>query len=155
MGKSCTVSLVYNHIPQLTASAQRLASMVVEATAQEAVAIAKRSMGGPKSGRTYRRGAIRRGKGEKRRVVAYRFHRASAPGEAPAIDTATLVNSFFTKKVGPLVRVIGVGAEYAAALEFGTERIAPRPFLRPALNAVRDFFIGSMREIVRQGAMRR
>lgn len=154
MSKTCVVQLVYNCIPELTASAERLAEMVVERTAQGAVAHAKVSMAEPKSGRTYPRGAVRRGKGEKRRVVAYRFHRASAPGEAPAIDTGHLVNSFFTKKLGRLVRIIGVNAEYAAALEFGTERIAPRPYLRPALNAVRGFFVGAMREIVRQGVVR-
>lgn len=154
MGKTCTVKLVYNYIPELRVSAERLAEMVVERTAQGAVAHAKVSMAEPKSGRTYPRGAVKRGRGERSRIVAHRFHRASAPGEAPAIDTGHLVNSFFTKKLSRLVRIIGVNAEYAAALEFGTERVAARPYLRPALNAVRSFFMRSMREIVRQGAVR-
>lgn len=93
------------------------------------------------SGRLYRRG-----------------HRASRPGEPPAIDTGTLRSSIMTTveieptavvgKIGPDVEFIGrelakrgragaatlqAGVEYGCYLEVGTARMAPRPFLRPAL----------------------
>lgn len=77
---------------------------------------------GQKSGRLYKRGkAI--------------FHRASAPGEAPASDTGRLVNSINTTISGLEALVVaGRGAvKYARMLEFGTSKIAPRPFMFPAL----------------------
>lgn len=81
----------------------------------------KRSMKGAKTGRTYGN------------------HQASAPGEAPAVDIGSLKNSIQAKPVGDGSREweINVGAEYAAHLEFGTPFIAPRPFARPAAEAIR------------------
>lgn len=78
---------------------------------------------GTKSGRTYKRRSV--------------THQASAPGEAPANDTGRLVNSIHvtTDEGGQVARVhAGPGAvSYAAALEFGTSKMAERPFSRPAL----------------------
>lgn len=137
MARTCIVTLT-TRIPELKANVQRLAEMVVERTAQQAVAIAKESMAEPKSGRLYQRGKV--------------VHQASAPGEAPAIDTGHLVNSFFIRKLNRLQRLITVGAEYAVHLEFGTSRMAARPFLRPALKKVAPHFRMAMAEIIRRGA---
>lgn len=88
---------------------------------------AKKSLAeGGKTGRVYKRG--KRG----------RVHVASAPGEAPATDTGRLVNSVGTKALGNgrVVQVKAGGSSsvgYAADLEFGTDKMAPRPFMRPAL----------------------
>ena len=82
---------------------------------------AKKSiLNGKKSGREYTRGSV--------------THRASAPGQAPASDTGRLVNSIN----GDLDRgnksaTIRVAAKYGKPLEFGTSKIAARPFLFPAL----------------------
>lgn len=73
------------------------------------------------------------------------LHRASKPGDPPAPDTGTLRNSRFIEKTERGLRV-GVAMPYAQPLEFGTTRagrqrktvILPRPFMRPALAAVRD-----------------
>lgn len=67
-------------------------------------------------------------------------HQASAPGEPPASDTGRLLSS-----VGHRMRVEDVvreeigyfGVKYGTYLEHGTRRMAPRPALRPALDAVR------------------
>jgi HK97 gp10 family phage protein len=66
-------------------------------------------------------------------------HTPSLPGQPPATVTGTLRASILseTDKLD-LVVYIGVDAsspanKYAAALEFGTSRIQPRPFLRPAI----------------------
>jgi hypothetical protein len=69
-------------------------------------------------------------------------HQASAPGEAPASDTGLLANSIQTEMRGDLSADVVVGAEYGAALEFGSldGRIAPRPFLAPAVEAEREEF---------------
>lgn len=73
-----------------------------------------------KTGRIYRRGR--------------RQHQASAPGEAPASDTGTLVNRIRTSyDPDNLVGTITASTAYAAPLEYGTSRMAARPYLRPAL----------------------
>ena len=84
----------------------------------------QRPMRGPKSGRVYRRKSV--------------VHRASAPGEAPAIDTGILRFSIAVK-IGDsgLSATIGVHeltkVKYARPLEFGTQKMAARPFVFPAL----------------------
>lgn len=60
-------------------------------------------------------------------------HQASAPGEAPAIDTSNLANSITVEATGPTEVTIHVGADYAADLEFGTVHMAARPFVLPAV----------------------
>lgn len=67
----------------------------------------------PKTGETYQRGNI--------------SHRASAPGEAPATDTGTLVSSIYYTQEGPYSATIGSRIEYAYHLEFGTFKMQPRP----------------------------
>ncbi len=64
---------------------------------------------------------------------------ASAPGEAPAVATGNLLSNIeveFSER--NLVAEIGVleyaKVDYAAYLEFGTSKMAARPFLGPALN---------------------
>lgn len=63
-----------------------------------------------------------------------RLHQASAPGEPPAADIGNLHNSITLRIDVPRMNVfVNASARYAAALEYGTVRIAPRPYLRPAL----------------------
>lgn len=81
----------------------------------------------------------------------YGDHRASAPGETPAVDTAIYVNSITTQ----LDRVtdaeayanVGTGQERGEWLEFGTSKMEARPHFRPAYDdnvgkiesTIRDF----------------
>jgi len=86
----------------------------------------------PGSGRVYRRGS--------------KIHRASAPGEPPAVDTGRLRSSIThqVKAEGKkVIGRIGTNVEYARSLEFGTNKMAARPFLRPIV-------INNRREIIRQ-----
>lgn len=94
----------------------------------------KRNMASAKHGKQYARGASRTktGKPVKRR----RYHRASAPGEAPAIDTGHLVNSIRSTFPTKLKGVLNIGAAYASFLEFGTRKMAARPFIEPAFAGV-------------------
>ena len=103
----------------------------------------------PGSGRTY----IRYGK----------VHKASAPGEPPAVDYGRLRASISSNwsqsgmefgKVGskaktddgisrpdkPWTGVVGTNVEYAEDLELGKEsrNLKPRPYLRPALERQRN-----------------
>ena len=74
----------------------------------------------PKTGRTYRRRGVE--------------HQASAPGEAPASDTGRLAASIRTSyDLDAIVGTVTASTAYAAALEYGTPRMAPRPYMRVAL----------------------
>ena len=80
----------------------------------------KKILSPPKSGRVY-----------KRRTIS---HQASAPGEAPANDTGRLAQSGRTEELdGGLTGIIKFSTLYAAALEYGTNKMEPRPYARPAL----------------------
>lgn len=85
----------------------------VEAVKDEAVSLITT---GPKTGRRYGR------------------HQASAPGESPAGDTGDLARRIGTD-VDPatLTGSITFSSKHARPLEYGTAKMAPRPFARVAL----------------------
>ena len=113
---------------QIAANIQAQLRRVLAAYAHRVEAKAKASiMAGDKSGRVYARGNGR-------------SHTASAPGQAPATDTGILVNSITAFQTGPLQWTVAASAEYAVYLEMGTIRMAPRPFLGPALESQRSAF---------------
>lgn len=96
----------------------------------------------PKTGRIYRRGD--------------KEHQASAPGEAPASDTGTLVGRIRVddSKLSDLRARVVASTAYAAHLEYGTQKMEPRPFMRPALaNKKQEIEAGIDREVSR--ALRR
>jgi len=65
-------------------------------------------------------------------------HQPSAPGSPPAVDTGTLKNSIpESRKTERLCRWVGTNLPYGLYLEFGTSRIAARPWLTPAIEAER------------------
>jgi len=67
----------------------------------------------------------------------HRTHRASAPGESPAVDTGFLIGSIGievdTEEGHRVVGKISASAPYAKHLEFGTRDMSARPFMAPAL----------------------
>lgn len=84
----------------------------------------------------------------------YGNHQASAPGEPPANLTGHLVASF--KKVqsttGSVVSVrVTNTAKYAMFLEFGTRKMAARPFMRPAYTNVKDQMLRLIEQKFREG----
>lgn len=123
-----------NMFPQLIQQAPAVVDQIMKATAYRVQATSQQSMQGTKSGRTYRRGRNR-------------LHRASAPGQAPAIDTGMLVNAHAVRQVGPMRYRIEVSTEYALPLEFGTGRMAARPFLRPAVEKEYFDMVGELRHL--------
>lgn len=73
---------------------------------------------GPATGRTYQKYNPRR------------THQASAPRQAPQSDTGTLAGSVYLD-INPRTATVGSALAYAAALEYGTRRMAPRPVWAP------------------------
>ncbi|MDN3273389.1 hypothetical protein QWJ07_03980 [Frankia sp. RB7] len=69
------------------------------------------------TGRTYKRGR--------------RTHIASSSGEFPNTDTGALVAAMRFEEQGPFSVIWGAFIRYAKYLEFGTSRMAARPFIRP------------------------
>lgn len=65
--------------------------------------------------------------------ISGKGHVASSPGEAPNADTRQLDGEIETTFAGPDVVHVTSNAPYSAALEFGTSKIAERPFMRPAM----------------------
>lgn len=95
--------------------------LIVNATALEAVSDVRRAIQGPpKTGREYPRGRNK-------------THRASAPGQAPATDTGTLVSSIYNEDRGRNAKAIGSRLPYAFYLEFGTFKMDARPSWVPAV----------------------
>jgi HK97 gp10 family phage protein len=113
----------------------------VFASAQRVAAEAKKSiLDGQKSGRFYKHRSV--------------THRASAPGEPPASDTGRLVNSINAQLSGPgeAEAIAGNAAvKYARFLEFGTSRIAARPFFLPALEKSKAWIRQRLQEALRRG----
>jgi len=129
----------FNHLGRIGDEMRRNLEMAMQAGAEEILSEAALRMSDAKSGRVYRSG--RTGK----------EHQASAPGEAPAIDTAGLVGSLHIEAdIGRWTWVVYTNQEYAAGLEFGRTdgRMAARPFLRPAAKAKREGIIRRLRGVL-------
>lgn len=88
-----------------------------KAVAAEAVSLIT---SGAKTGRVYTRDGVK--------------HQASAPGESPAGDTGDLAGKIGTSiDEGALVETIEFYSAHARPLEYGTAKMAPRPFARVAV----------------------
>jgi hypothetical protein len=114
------MSVVYNNISQVK---QMIVAEVTAIIREEPYLMSndvKDAMNKPHSGRIY-----------KRRTVE---HRASAPGEAPAIDTGALVNSLEIVHSGPMKSALQSNQPQALALELGRPEanLLPRPYMTPA-----------------------
>ena len=88
--------------------------------------------------------------------VYNRRHQASSPGEPPAPDTGRLIGSITTSydPVNLTGRVV-VGAKYGLYLEFGTKRMQPRPFMRPALANMQGEITRVITEEIQRGLQHR
>jgi hypothetical protein len=72
---------------------------------------------------------------------------ASAPGEAPHSHTGRLlasVNHYVVLDGERWTLVVEAFTAYAGYLEYGTSRVAPRPFLSPVLERWRDQIPGRL-----------
>ena len=133
------LSAVERALTQYGAKAEAEISKVLDAVGTSIINGVKKKMRSSKSGRTYKRGKIGRD------------HVASAPGEAPAVDTGRLINSsIYQKKVSPLELIGGSNVKYSEWLEYGTRKIKPRPSWTLEIYAHREILQKAI-----EGALRR
>lgn len=71
-------------------------------------------------------------------AVSGRNHVPSAPNSPPNEDTGHLRTNIKVTQPEPLKVQVSSEAGYSAALEFGTSKMAARPFMRPAAQATQD-----------------
>ncbi len=126
---STVVTIEYNRLPDIARRMPGAVGKIVKTTLLAVEADIKSRMAGAKSGRTYG------------------SHVASAPGEAPAIDTGALVNSIQTAMDSQTSGAVYTNMEYGQMLEFGTSRMLARPAWIPAAEEARPKFLGSMRDL--------
>jgi hypothetical protein len=125
------VVVQFNRMPAIADAMRAEASRVVRETAYTIEADIKTQMTAGKSGRTY---------GD---------HVASAPGEAPAVDTGALINSIQTDaKPMSLTATVYTPMDYAPHLEYGTVHMAARPSFTPAAERARAPFVARMRAML-------
>lgn len=76
-----------------------------------------------------------------------RTHQASAPGQPPMSDTGRLASSM-QFEIDELTGYVFTPVEYGPYLEFGTSRMAARPFLFPSVEEERPVFMKALKEIL-------
>lgn len=110
-------------IERVRQAANRGVLIATEAVKDEAISSMRSS---PATGRTYQRRGV--------------THVASSPGNPPRPDTGTLINRTRTEyDRNAMTGKVVFATEYAAALEYGTEKMEPRPYARNSLSRKRKF----------------
>lgn len=78
-------------------------------------------------------------------------HHPSLPGNAPAPDTGNLRASIHYTIEGEgkqTIGRVGTDVEYGKHLEFGTSKMAPRPWLKPALDKNKHFIQNTIKKVL-------
>jgi phage gpG-like protein len=81
-------------------------------------------------------------------------HWSSPPGTAPNSDTGFLANSIIHYMVNRTTAEVSANAKYAVPLELGWtskggNTVPARPFMEPALMAIRPIFVRALRSVLR------
>lgn len=154
-----TVTVTANNLERIARRLPQALTEIVKETMDAVESDIAVAMGEPKSGQMYRRGE--------------RWHQASAPGEAPAIDMGALAASIQQRLddrgAEGAAGLIYTNAEIGPYLEYGTgstgaayplpERpadvsyttslvgMAPRPYMTPAAERARPEYYEKLRQI--------
>jgi phage gpG-like protein len=130
LNMAVVVTLTHNRLPEIIRKLPVETRQIVQETVFDIEGRIKIDMASAKSGQMY---------GD---------HQASAPGEAPAVDTSALINSIQTEVNGSEGEVY-TNAEYAVHLEYGApmNNLEPRPFMTPAAEAARPEFMRKMKSL--------
>jgi HK97 gp10 family phage protein len=87
-------------------------------------------------------------------AVSGKFHVPSTAPAPPNQDTGVLGNNIENVQINPLLVEVSSNASYSAALELGTSRMQPRPFMAPARDAERGNVERLVVEAVKRAAKR-
>lgn len=124
--------VVFNHLPQIAAALRPAVRSVIDETCMDLKTDISADMAEAKHGQVYPRPS-----GD---------HQASAPGESPAVDhgfLAEVKHEMLKDDLG----LVYEDQDYAPTLEYGTERMAPRPHMAPAADRARPKFVARMMEL--------
>ena len=161
-----------NRLWQTTERRAILDKAVQQSGAELESLIKQRILTGPKSGKTYRRGAIKKkvakrdlvfyrsnrkvfkrtftGLYAEKTTVGYQFHRASKKGESPATDTGGLVSSIRSKRIAELKARISTSKKYAPILD-NKEKLN-RPFFSDTAENFKEKFKENIRKIINESS---
>ena len=122
---------------------KELDNFIKERMADACVAVrlnAINSMKEPKTGRVYDTYFYIGANGKLYKIgKRWKPHQASAPGEPPAIDNGELAQSInFQVKDNGTVGEVGSDKKHSLYMEYGTSKIKPRPWLKPAFKNSKD-----------------
>lgn len=81
-------------------------------------------------------------------AVSGKNHVPSKPGEPPNEDTGHLRSLITVTQPAPLRVRVASNAIYSAALEFGTSKMAARPFMGPAARAKRKEVVALVKKAI-------
>lgn len=81
-------------------------------------------------------------------AVTGKGHVASLPGEPPNQNWGTLGGNIEVNQVAPLRVEVSSDASYARALEYGTSKMAPRPYMAPAVAKKKAEAVALVRQAV-------
>lgn len=81
-------------------------------------------------------------------AVSGKGHVPSKPGDPPKADTHLLADNIETLQPAPLRVEVSSNAPYAVALEFGTSKMAERPYMRPALAKNRKELVAQVQTVI-------
>jgi hypothetical protein len=137
MAGNINISMTYNHLARLARDFSIETDKIVQETADALKAEMVERMQEPKSGRVYRN------------------HVASAPGEAPAVDSGNLSGQIQKRKMGPSKASVTINTDYGIALEYGSRRkksgrLAKRPFVRPSVKKIFPKMIEMLKDLERR-----
>lgn len=92
--------------------------------------------------------AVGRVEGLAGQVVRKTAHDVQADAQTRApVDTGALRSSIRAAPRGPLAAEVSPSVNYSHYVEFGTSRMAPQPYLLPALDAKTGPFITAMERV--------
>lgn len=81
-------------------------------------------------------------------AVSGKGHVPSRPGEPPNQDTGVLANNIEVVQISPAKVEVSSNAPYSAPLEFGTSKMAARPFMGPAAERTKPVLVDYVKRAV-------
>jgi|SRR5215813_1212363 len=135
-----------SNFPLLAEAVNQALPEIIKLTAENVQDFIEKEMQQVKHGRIY--------EAHIRHITGAGTHQASAPGEAPAIETGDYINSIGHEMLDPTTAIVYSTMMRGIWLELGTTRIAARPHFVPAAEANAFQFHREVMELIIDEATR-